>query len=107
MNNTEEYRNLISLLQEALKFYANADNYEKNVTYPKYSELFSYIEMDVGTQARFALKQVQDTLDMKQKMEEDYEKLIDEAKKALGNVEDIPTDLMDTMKTLKDINDGN
>ena len=53
MNDDIDYlKNTIVFLKEALKFYANCDNYKKR---SDDNTMFSYIEMDGGVQANFAL----------------------------------------------------
>lgn len=49
----QEYLNLISLLEQALKFYASNENYvQKNVG--------SAVELDGGQQAKFALDKIKE-----------------------------------------------
>jgi len=74
MNSIEEYQNLVGLLKEALKFYANKNNYVQRAG--GYNELTSRIELDGGSQARFALKQAEDLTIQIQKMQDEYDKLI-------------------------------
>jgi len=70
MNSNEDYQNLVGLLEQALRFYANADNYKIN---RKTSDhIFSLIEMDSGTQARFALKLVEDNSKLMDNLNEEY-----------------------------------
>jgi DNA repair ATPase RecN len=77
--NSEQYENLIALMKEALKFYANNDNYRSR------GALYSLIDMDCGSQARFTLQQVQETLEENQKMMNDYNKVISETIDAIEN----------------------
>lgn len=51
----EELLNKIIFLRKALEFYANEKNYDENKTVN--TELVSMIEIDKGSQARFALEQ--------------------------------------------------
>ena len=74
MNNIEELLNQIELLKQALLFYGDEKNYENEVRY----EESSLIYVDNGSQARFALKKVQETLDQNQKLQDDYNKVIGE-----------------------------
>lgn len=74
-NNVEEYQNLVSILKQALEFYANKDNYDVNV--PKNNVLFAYIEMDKGAQARFALEKIME-------METNHKDLETEFVKSMG-----------------------
>jgi hypothetical protein len=53
MNDIEQYKNLVALLKEALSFYANQKNYDNGVR-----EQSSLIDVDAGSQARFALNQI-------------------------------------------------
>lgn len=68
MNNLEEYQNQIELLKQALLFYAEEKNYKDEVQY----ERTSLIDVDNGTQARFALDKLKETIKLNQKMEEEY-----------------------------------
>jgi hypothetical protein len=77
MYNIEEYKNIIEFLNQALKFYANTDNY--NVNRKISDEIFSAIQMDSGSQARFALKRIKIFNDAKEKTENDYNALIESA----------------------------
>jgi len=94
--NSEQYENLISLMKEALKFYANIDNYKQQNEF----ELFKKIEIDGGSQARFALKRVQEILDENQKMKDDYNRIIGET---INAIENHPIDLTDIIKSMKNI----
>ncbi len=73
MNNPEEYENLIALLEKALEFYANKENYKNR---PFGIELVSSVEMDEGSQARFALEQSKILIEVNRKLQEDYDKLM-------------------------------
>jgi type I restriction-modification system DNA methylase subunit len=99
MNSIEEYQNLVGLLQEALKFYAKKNNYVQKAG--GYNELTSRIELDAGSQARFALKQAEDLTIQIQKMQEDYDKLI-AASEMLQATDDMadPQELMKKFKVL-------
>jgi len=57
-NDPQEYINLISLLEQSLKFYAAKDNYveKHNVN----NELCSMVELDGGEQAKFALSKIEE-----------------------------------------------
>ena len=57
-NDPQEYINLISLLEQSLKFYAAKDNYDKKHTMN--NELCSMIEIDGGEQAKFALTKIEE-----------------------------------------------
>ena len=64
----EEYENIINLLKEALRFYADPKNYTGTM---------AMIDLDEqGSQARFALKQAEELIEKNHKMQEDYDKLI-------------------------------
>lgn len=90
MNNIEEYQNAIELLKQALNFYADKRNYEINI--PQNNALFSLIEMDSGSQARFALEQAVKIQNVNQKMLDDYDKVISET---IDAIENHPIDLSD------------
>lgn len=50
----QEYKNLILLLEQALKFYNDENNYKKN------NNNQSLIDLDKGEQAKFALNNIKD-----------------------------------------------
>jgi hypothetical protein len=77
-NSIEERDNLIGLFQEALKFYANPENYKGNKnTSACYSGVSaSLVEMDEGSQARFAIEKAKQLAEQNQKIQEDYDKLM-------------------------------
>lgn len=72
MNNIEDYQNLISLLRKALEFYANSNNYLGGV------ETAPMIVIDEhGSQARFALKKIDEFNKNQKELEEEFTKLRD------------------------------
>ena len=77
MKENEENPNHIELLRQALLFYANKENYESNQ--PVGNELGSMIELDNGSQARFALANLDKLREFDNKMEADYMKNVNEA----------------------------
>lgn len=72
MNSQENLLNQIELLKQALIFYANNENYLF------YKNKDALITIDEGSQARFALKKLKETLDVNQKMEDEYIKNLTE-----------------------------
>ena len=103
MNSIEEYQNLAGLLQEALKFYANKENYK--ASRPVNCEIYSSVELDEGSQARFALKQAEEIIEANRKLQEDYDRLI-AAGEAIQASEDMadPQELIKKFKVLGDEN---
>lgn len=99
-NSIEERDNLIGLLQEALKFYANQENYKGNRnTSACYSGVSaSLVEMDEGTQARFALEKAKQLTEQNQKIQNDYDKLMAEGLSTWGEV----TNLEDIEQMIRD-----
>ena len=96
-NSIEEKDNLIALLQEALKFYANKNNYIQKAG--GYNELTSRIELDGGSQAQFALNKVKELAEQNQKIQDEYDKLVTEG--LLTNMEDIEQILKDNDKDIQ------
>lgn len=72
-----ENDNLIELLRQALLFYADEKNYEQNQTAG--TELTSLIEVDNGSQAKFALTKIREFNENSEKLEADYMKSMNEA----------------------------
>ena len=73
----KENPNLIELLRQALLFYADERNYEQNKNAG--GELTSLIEVDNGSQARFALSKIREFNEASEKLEADYMKNMHEA----------------------------
>jgi len=91
----DEYENQISLLKEALKFYADPNNYMA-----KTEHSFPIMYKDVGHQARFALEQLKIVEEANEKIKNDYDRIIDDTIKLIENH---PINLTDTIKNLKDL----
>jgi hypothetical protein len=90
INTIEELQNLVELMQQALKFYADARNYEGPM------QTIAPIDLDEhGSQARFALDLAKKLADKNQKMQEDYDKLVMEAESLdFSDGETNPLDLL-------------
>jgi hypothetical protein len=71
MNSIEEYQNLVALLKTTLEFYADQRNYAGYMGNPASIDLDEH-----GSQARFALEQINGQELQNQKMLDDYEKLM-------------------------------
>ena len=92
----QEYMNLISLLEQALKFYANDENYVQKVAVN--NELCSYIELDNGQQAKYALDQIKN-FDVRYDVDDE---LFDEFKKNVDTLGEMDTKkIIETIKKLK------
>lgn len=102
MNSIEERDNLIAMLKEALKFYANMDNYAG--TQPLNGEIYSMIDIDSGSQARFALEKVEALNRMNQKMQEDYDKLTNGLLDAVDNSVDT-VEMYDKINIIRTLGD--
>ena len=84
MKTIEEYQNLVTVLEQALKFYADSNSYrvpaqsDNDYTYqcmrPEFH--FKRVEMDGGSQARFALAKIKEIKDTEEKMQGDYDKIV-------------------------------
>jgi hypothetical protein len=93
--NKEQYENLIELLKQALKFYADSGNYDGAM-----GTIAPIASDEYGSQARFALQKVQETLDADKKLQEDYNRVINDT---INAIENNPIDVSDMIKTIKDI----
>jgi hypothetical protein len=71
-NSTEDYINQIELLKQALLFYGDKENYLF------YENKDAPIALDEGSQARFALQRLEETINLNQEMEDEYLKEIRE-----------------------------
>lgn len=96
----EQYENLIALLEKALEFYAEKSNYDK-VNFVNGKGNISKIDMDeYGSQARFALLKIKETLDADKKLDDDYNRVIGET---MGAIEKNPINLANMIRTIKNI----
>lgn len=79
MNSIEEYKNIIELLKQALNFYANIENYKGNRTANMYCSgtSASLVEMDEGSQARFALEKLKIAVNINEELETEFTKNIE------------------------------
>ena len=96
MKENDENPNHIELLRQALLFYADENNYHGAMGNA------ALIEMDKGSQARFALTNLDKLKDYDNKMEADYLKNMDEAIKN----EDSPENVLKIIEGFKKIASG-
>jgi len=72
MINNEQYENLIALLKQALEFYSDENNYKDK------ADVIPPIKADnYGSQARFALKKIEEISSLNQDIENDYRNMSD------------------------------
>jgi len=71
--NKEDDVNLVALLKEALKFYANEENYLF------YKDKDALVAIDEGSQARFALKKLDELTEVLNNVDNDYDKIMTNA----------------------------
>jgi len=95
--NEDIYANQNALLKEALKFYANKNNYISGMCNQTQISVDDY-----GSQARFALKQLDDVEIINQKIEEEY---ISEIIGSISTVDENPINLINVYKNIQDDND--
>ena len=103
MNSIEENQNALELLKQALMFYANTDNYKQ--TQSVHYELFSMIEMDNGSQARFALEQLEKIQKLNEGAEEEFVKNITNAIESGDSIENM-TKLINDFKKMSEGGDN-
>lgn len=94
MKNVEDYHNLIIILKEALKFYANPSNYNADTNKAPIAA------DEYGFQARFALSKIEEVETEYKKMEDDF---MLEIKKSLP---DDNSDLKESIEFLMKTNNG-
>ena len=80
-----EESGVVELLKKVLGFYSHKDNYKQKTRLNE--ELTSTIELDKGEQARQVLKLVDNLQREKEKMEQDYDKIMEEELKNSGDPE--------------------
>lgn len=97
----EEYQNLVSLLKQALLFYADKENYTDR---GKERPILTRIEIDEGSQARFALEKIKELEKMYLDTVEEFKQLSEfEAFKNIeGNDEESLQEMFNKLKNLKD-----
>lgn len=96
--NTEQYENLIALLQKALEFYGDKNNY--------HGAMGNVASIDIdenGSQARFALKKIEEFRNINKNLETELEKNLNNAIESNKSFEDI----IEIIEQFKNINDGN
>lgn len=92
-----EYEGLVNFLKQALLFYADKENYNQNMN--QNNVLVSKIELDLGHQARFALKQI----DVVDKANDDMEdEMLKHFPKELENT-DTQEEFLNIIEKLKNI----
>jgi hypothetical protein len=92
MNNIDDYQNLIALLEQALKFYADERNYNG------YIGTIAPIDSDEhGSQARFALSKIEEIKKINKQIQEDYVKITE------SYVDDDEVKGENLLKTLNDL----
>jgi len=84
MSSIEEYQNLIEVLKKALEFYADSNSYRVpaqsdsdykfNCMRPEFH--LKRVEIDGGSQACFALAKIKEIKDNEEKMQGDYDKIV-------------------------------
>jgi hypothetical protein len=105
-DNAEKLINTIELLKLALNFYADKRNYEINR--PLNDKLFSLIEMDSGSQARFALEKTKELENINQKIQDDYSRLSNELLDRMEDGDnDGETNPIDLIRIFKETRDDN
>ena len=83
MKTIDEYNNILELLKKALEFYAKDDTYtQKTQENPK------MVELDRGSQARFALEKLNEFLDEGKSNEKEF---VNNIRKAIEANEDYDT----------------
>jgi hypothetical protein len=92
MNNIEDYQNLVALLEQALKFYANENNYMPTTLN---ASLFAEVHLDHGSQARFALSKIKEINDLNDKIQDDYKKIVEETQLLESDGETNPINLIE------------
>ena len=100
MNSIEERDNLIELLKEALKFYADINSYIPTNLNKLEDRYLTIAEVDGGAQARFALQKADELAATNQKLQDDYDKIMVEGLP----VTDEFTNLEEEINKLKNIN---
>lgn len=98
LEDKEQYLNVIKYLQTVLEFYAEEDNYKVNYIGEKNYEQ-SKIILDNGSQAKFALKSIDNISKEIQKTNDDYDKILKDYQKN----HDLGSDTTQMMEKLKNL----
>lgn len=101
--NIDEYKNLISLLEQALLFYADKENYTDN---GNDKSILTKIEIDKGSQARFALDKMKELEEMYLNTVEEYKNIselevFEEFKNISGNNEESLQEMINNIKNIE------
>lgn len=99
----DEYKNLISLLKQALLFYGDKENYTDR---GKHKPILTRIEIDEGSQARFALDKIKELEELYLNTVEEFKNIseleaFEEFKNIKGNNEESWDDLLKQIKNIK------
>ena len=89
----------VEVLKRVLSFYANKDNYKQNTQLN--NEATSMIEVDEGEQARQVLGLVDTLQKENEKMDQDYEKIVEEELKNAGDPEKMKNIIDSIKKSVK------
>lgn len=81
LRDKEQYENIIELLKRTLSFYADKNNYKEEI---KDYGFRTMIEADKGVQARIALKQIDEIIELLKNSEIDYDDLINDANEQIN-----------------------
>lgn len=92
--------NLIELLKQALLFYAKKENY---IEKPMNDGLISMVEIDDGSQARFALEQIKKVKELNEGIDNDYLNYVSEE----STKQETPEGILNLMKEIKRVGDEN
>lgn len=95
----EENEGVVEVLKRVLSFYANKDNYKQNTQLN--NEATSMIEVDEGEQARQVLGLVDTLQKENEKMDQDYEKIVEEELKNAGDPEKMKNIIDSIKKSVK------
>ncbi len=87
----EQYENLVVLLKKVLEFYANDNNYNGR------KDIVGLIDKDGGSQARFALKKIEELVEINEKLEQD---IINNIGKKINSNNDLDDDEVRSINNL-------
>ena len=111
MNSIEEYQNLVELLKKALEFYADSSSYQVpaqsdndyvyNCMRPEFH--LKRVEIDGGSQARFALAKIKEIKDAEGKMQDDYDKIVNNMSDEINKNPMVNADYKDLIQSYKQL----
>jgi len=87
--NKDQYKNIIELQKQALRFYADENSYVKKLPNSNNNTISSHVDLDKGEQARFVLNQIKNLDDFNENIKSEYDEYLKSLEEENVNGEDL------------------